>query len=165
MDGILSDLIDLLEQEIEAFRRLLDLLSEQQGAIVHRRIDDFRENVTEEEELILRMRDLERDRASKAETLSDTLGIGPGKLTLAEITQIVEDRYAVRLSELRRGLLALTEKVKNTNAVNRFLIEQGLHFVERNIQLLTGGEHLGSRYVRTGKIVPSAGKQMVDRVI
>jgi len=154
-----------MDQEIEAFRELLDVLSEQQRFIVQQRIEDLRESVAEEEELILRMRDLERDRASKAETLSDTLGIAPGKLTLAEIIQIVEDRYAVRLSELRRGLLALMEKVKNTNAVNQFLLQQGLRFVESNIQLLTGGEALGSRYVRTGRVAASGGRQVVDRVI
>ena len=165
MDEILSDFIDFMEQEIEAFRQLLDLLSKQQRLIVQRQIDDFGESVTEEEHLILRMRDLEKERVAKAGTLSDTLGIAPGELCLTEIIQTVEDRYAVRLSELRKGLLALTEKVRNTNTVNRFLIEQGLRFVERNIQLLTGGEDLGSRYVRTGRAAPNGGRPVVDRMI
>ncbi len=157
--------MDLIGEEIEAFRQLFDLLSKQQELIVQRRIDDLRENVTEEEELILRMRDLEKDRINKTEALSDTLGIAPGELTLAEIIRTVEDRYAVRLSQLRDGLLTLMENIDSTNTINRFLIEEGLRFVEKNIHLLTGGEGIGAIYERTGRVTPSNGSQVVDRKI
>ena len=164
MEHVLSNLTELVEREVQAFRDLLSLLAQQRDCIVNRRIDDLRSTVEQEESLIEVTRDLERRRREQVEILSNRLGSPVQSMTLAQVIQAVEGTYAVRLSELRDSLLAMMRKLQTSNERNRFLIEHTLGYVDHHIHLLTGQGAQGTPYTRQGTRISEPGCMLVNQV-
>jgi flagellar biosynthesis/type III secretory pathway chaperone len=150
MDRVLLSLTKLVEREVQAFRELLDLLTQQRDCIVDRRVDDLTCVVEQEEALIAETRDLERRRERQVEELSGRLGRPGEMMTLAQIIEAVEGAYAIHLSELRDSLLTVMGKLQMANERNRFLIEHALGYVDHHIRLLTTQDVKGASYTQQG---------------
>lgn len=164
MDHVLSSLIKLVEREVQAFRELLDLLTQQRDCIIDRRMDALRSTVEQEEALIEETRELERQRKEQVEVLSDRLGSPGQTMTLAQIIEVVEGTYALRLSELRDSLLTMMRKLQVANERNRFLIEHALSYVDHHIRLLTGQGPEGTPYTQQGTRDSELRSSLVNRV-
>ncbi|RKY63849.1 MAG: hypothetical protein DRQ08_05775 [Candidatus Latescibacterota bacterium] len=157
VQGVLSHMIGLMEEEVKAFRNLLDALLEQRKALVQGDEGGFVRSVHRKAEILERTQRLEDEKEEVVRDLAGRLDLPSERPTLPQIISAVEEEYARRLSELRETLLELLRKVHRTSETNRFLIEHALSFVERNIQLLTESKS-GDGYGASGK----AGPLLVD---
>ncbi|HIE04602.1 MAG TPA: hypothetical protein EYP61_07565 [Candidatus Latescibacteria bacterium] len=137
VQGVLSHMIGLMEEEVAAFRNLLDALLEQRKALVQGNEGGFVRSVRRKAEILERTQMLEDEKEEVVRDLAGRLDLPSGRPNLPQIISAVEEEYSRRLSELRETLLELLMKVRRTSETNMFLIEHALTFVERNIQLLT----------------------------
>ncbi|RKY62933.1 MAG: hypothetical protein DRP95_00250 [Candidatus Latescibacterota bacterium] len=135
---VLSRMVGLMEEEISAFKRLLDVLLEQRRTLVEGDEDGFLRSTQKEARILEKTKDLERKQKDVVRDLSELMDTPAEDLTLPKIISAVEEEYAQRLSELRGTLSGLLKKVRRTNETNRFLIEHALRFVDHNLQILIG---------------------------
>ncbi|HID10814.1 MAG TPA: flagellar protein FlgN [Candidatus Latescibacteria bacterium] len=135
---VLARMVSLMEEEIAAFQRLLDVLLEQRRTLVEGDRDGFLQSTRRKARILEEAQGLERKQKDVVQDLSGHLNALPEDLNLPRVIAAVEEEYAQRLSELRGTLSELLKKVRRTNETNRFLIEHALRFVDQNVRILAG---------------------------
>jgi flagellar biosynthesis/type III secretory pathway chaperone len=169
MDDIIEDLIAIIQREIDAFDELLDTLREKQRAIVEGEVGRLNSSVRNETRVTSETRQLEAERIERSKELARELnlvgraGVSP---KLSEIIEVVEEKYAERLSEQRELLRSLIHKVQYVNKSNQFLLDYSIKFVEQNIELLLGAAEKGKTvYAKDGKVAHASKKKYLDRCV
>jgi flagellar biosynthesis/type III secretory pathway chaperone len=147
---IVEDLIQTVEQEVEAFKHLHQTLLDQQKSILKADSDSVSESSETIEKIVLETRKLETDWKGRSKALSQAAD-SEEDLRLHTLIPMVERRYAIRLEELYQMLQMMMAKVHSTNRHNRLLLERSLHFVKRNMQILTGASNGLASYGPDGK--------------
>jgi len=132
----LRQLIHLLEREVELHDRLLRLLREEQALIIEADGDGLDRKVREQEFLVEEIRQLEVDRLALMAELSRRLGVPQDDLSLDRLCGMVEEDQQAALTLVRARLRAVVDDIRKVNDINRHLIENGLQFLQENIQVL-----------------------------
>lgn len=121
-------IIDTLKKQLLLHRSLLQLARQKQEAIKQNRIDDLNRIVRDEQKHIHAVAILEKQRKNDSEEpLSDLLP----QLSPA-------DRHAAEA--LRDETIAVINELKQTNDLNRELLEQSLQLVHLQLDLLAPPE-------------------------
>lgn len=151
IDQLLSELITILEEEVEEFNKLLDLLLDQKSLLVDGNFEDLYPNMKKQENLTLKMKNLEINRRQKAKLLAQKLSIPIEELTITRLTQMVGDKYLVKLYKLKESLTSVVDKINYINKENKLLMEHALRIIRENIKHLVGIGDLKSLYDKSGK--------------
>ncbi len=152
MDMLVSNLLGLLEGETDLYRSLLLALQKEKKAIVDSELVELNETSKEKENLLLKIRILEEQRLRMVERLAENLAYSPQGLTLAELSQLVEEPYSTRLKDCSSNLLALVQSIQEVNRGNRSLLTHSLELVRGSLTLLTTLIGSNSVYYKTGEI-------------
>lgn len=148
---LVRDLTDVIEREVRAFQSLFEALREQQELIIRGDVQSISQSNEEVEAIVLETRKLERERCGKSNDISRCLDMEE-ELTLSQIIPHVEQHYADRLEKLRNVLEVLSQKIKNTNDRNRYLLDHSLQFVDKCLRVLVGGREGDVAYDRMGTV-------------
>lgn len=154
MAGIAHELINILTQQKECYEGLYTLATYKSRAVVEKDIDFLKEVVNREEEFIGRVNILDKKREEAFKDISQVTGLKLEELTLTQIIDKIgkNQEMGIELTNIRKDLLKIMEKVKNQNNRNKKLIMQSMEFVEFTLNAIQTTRLTGIEvgYSRTG---------------
>jgi len=151
MEKLINELTSVVEQEVEAFRTLLDGLLEHQTSIVRGDTESVSKSLQKVEKLVKETRKIKDEVKGKKKDLAKVLKVD-GNISIEQIVPMVEDRYAARLNELRDMLRTLSGKISEANSRNLYLLNHSLRFVDNCIRMLAQGGDQRISYSKRGTL-------------
>ena len=152
LNGLLTELSGLLEQETELYQALLTAIDKEKQAVISTNLDKLNETTKVKENLLLKLRILDEQRTHLLRKLADFLGRSEDTLSLNNLSRMVEAPHASRLKRYRTLLLTLIAKIQTANSQNRALFSHSLELVKGSMNLLNNLLISGPVYFRTGDI-------------
>lgn len=155
--SLVVQLIEVVNEEVRVFHDLLELLNQEQAAIVEDRVEAIEAVAAQKVEMVETARHLEGERLSLVRQLSESLNMAPGSVDLARLIDAVESHHGAELARMREALLEVNQRIRDTNENNAFLIRQSLRYTERCLDILTGHPQDRGMYGKFGRTRPRGG--------
>lgn len=152
LNGLLTKLSGLLEQETELYQALLAAIDEEKRAVISSNLTKLNETTKVKENLLLKLRILDEQRSHLLRKLADLLGESKEALSLKKLSQMVEIPHASRLERCRTKLISLIANIQAANQRNRDLFSHSLELVKGSMNLLNNLMASSPVYFRTGNI-------------
>jgi len=152
MNFLLDNLLDVLNEEMGFYRQLILSLQKEKKAVVDSKIEVLNEAGKEKENQLLKIRILEEERVKIIEELACKLGHPCQEITLSELSQIIKEPYAERLSSCCSNLKSLLQSIQEINQDNKMLITHSIELVKGSLNLLNQLAAPNSIYCRTGRV-------------
>jgi flagellar biosynthesis/type III secretory pathway chaperone len=162
----LEKLINLLHAEIDTLSYLLLTLKTERKAVtdsVPSRLNEIRK---EKEELLLKMRKLEKERFCLVERVVDSLGCTIDDVKLTKLVEFVDEPYSSRLKNCYANLIEKVSHIQEANNFNRSLLQHSLKLVKDSLALIDNWIAPNPVYFQTGEIQSSgrSGKFLSGRI-
>ena len=163
----IAELIEIVQEEVCTFQRLLDNMEREQRALVSNDVETLDSMVAEQQNLTTQAGRLEAERTKVVNLLSTVLGEEPDSVTLKRLVEQAQGPHSERLSEMRETLIDLQEKIRRTNRHNLLLIKQSMKYVDKTLQILTGGDGSEGLYAQSGKVenASSTNQGLMNQVV
>lgn len=163
---LINKFLGLLKQVTELYQLLLDVIDNENRAVIFANLEKLNETGKVKENLLLKLRILEEQRKHLLVKLADHFHQPVEKLTLAKLSQLVGEPHAHQLEGCRSKLLALVTEIKEANEHNRDLFAHSLNLVKASVNLIHNLVSSSPVYFRTGNIRRSdqTGKILVGEV-
>ena len=155
MNGLFSELVAILNQEIELHKELLSLLHRDREIIIDLRTEEIFENIKKKETCVLKIKILEESRLSLINKLSHQYAVPVHELTLSKVLTLVGEPYRSHLVTSRSTLLALIKSINDVNHSNSLIIRDSLHYFEHSLHFLHHTSSGSPTYLGSGKIKDS----------
>lgn len=155
MAGIVYELIEVLEGQIECYEGLYTLAKYKQDAVVGKDLALLQEIVTREEEFVGRVSSLDKKREVLLKDISIVTGMDYNKLNVSSIVTKLgtKNETSQKLLKIKDELSKLIQNLKKQNELNTILINQSLELVDFTINAIgstKGYTHVGS-YAKPGE--------------
>ena len=165
LDSLKQDLIAILEEEVGAFQKMLDFLTQEQRALVQDDIETIKSAIKGKEQMAGEIRLIETRRLHVVRSIGQSFGLGEDQLNLSRIAEFYKGEDGERMRGTRDALLNLHAEIRRTNRNNALLVRHALRYVDRTLQLFKGGDGPNRVYQRTGMTEGNAGlRAAVNRV-
>ncbi len=137
MASLMDDLLDVIEQEDNHYRKLIELSTEKKDAIIKADIRRLEDITNEEQDVTSILKNLETRRSGVLSDMADVLGQDPETLTVQKMIGLLEKQPKEQkaLSELRDRLRHTLDEMSVVNEQNRVLLEQALEMVNFDLTL------------------------------
>lgn len=138
MASLIEELITVLKQEEDVYRKLLPV-AEQKTQIIIRNDLTALQDVTEQEQLVIeKITSLEHKRDEVIVNMGVVLNRNPKTLTLKKLIGLLDRQPAeqAQLSKLHDSLSVILRKLSDINLRNQSLIKQSLEMIEFNMNLI-----------------------------
>ncbi len=145
MEQLVKQLTEIVVDEVNAYKLLLDALVEQQSAILKGDSEFVSNSNIEVDKIIKKTKELGKQRKGTSEDFLDYLEVA-GEISLDNIIPHIETKYAKRLKEFKNILKILSEKVQTTNKRNKYLLENSFEFVDKCLKMLTEEQNMTKNY-------------------
>ena len=150
-NSLVVKLIALINGEIRTFHQLLQLLQEEQAAIVDDDMKAIERSVAAQENLALQAKELEASRIQLVAELSKELDLGDDSVTLVKLMEVLEGPHSDELARMRGTVIELNQRIRETNQNNAFLIRQSMRYTERCLDILAGQPIARGMYGHSGR--------------
>ncbi len=137
MTQMWQSLVDVLEEMLGLYRRLLELGEEKRTLLVQAKPGELEAINRLEESLVIKGSEMENRRAKATAVILTTLGLSQDRATLNDLITLAEPDAADRLGSASRDIGAVLRELGRINMINAKLTEQALAFVNYNLNLLT----------------------------
>lgn len=151
-----EDLLALLRQEAATYRRLLDVLREEEDAILAGRYYDVAAATTRKETLLLELRVLGESRGVLLARIADTFGVPPRAVTLSRLATLVDPPDATELLAVRTSLTETLSEIAQANHGLGLLLERSLFRIGEILRILRESLGLGPQYDPAGRLLVPA---------
>ncbi|WP_026504098.1 flagellar protein FlgN [Butyrivibrio sp. NC3005] len=153
MASLMQDLIEVLNQEVVAYKQLLGLSSQKTPVIVSGDLKRLSE-ITDEEQLIVGdIQKLEKTRVSSMVDIANVLNMDVKTLKLTDLVRMLDKRPSEQqqLARVRDELKSIADHVRLVNSQNQELLQGSLEMVqfEMNILESTGSAPETANYNRS----------------
>ena len=128
----------IIEKEYEQYKRVFDLVRQEQKILVNADIDALEGNLREQQEIIRTINKLEAKRLREIEVIGVYLGVVPEKLKISNIAQNTPGELSRNLTDIERKFKSVLQEILKINKSNKFLINSSLQFIDKNIQVFFG---------------------------
>ncbi|MBU1320579.1 MAG: flagellar protein FlgN, partial [candidate division Zixibacteria bacterium] len=129
MESLTKKLTDIVSREVLQFELVLQLMADQQNYLVANDLENLNRVVKEQEEAILKVRELEKSRLLIIDEISDVTDDDSENLTLTQIAKKLALPQAEKLQRLQKTLLDLHEKITRARSRNEFLIKKSMEHI------------------------------------
>lgn len=132
-------MLEILGEQVAAYRTLNEIALAKQKALVDGRIDDLMEVMQREEVEVARLQTLEDARYQQQIAMGEAVGLVPDDVTVTRLIEILSRQGGTLASSLRQRqeeLLGVMAEVSRLNELNGRLIQQSLAFVNFSLDLL-----------------------------
>ncbi len=134
-------LAEVMATEAEIAEKLVDVITQQQRALVACDTEAVVATVDQQQELMIPLEGLEHERERLTRELWHTVAPEAADesrpVNLSALLSRLERNDAVRLSDVSSRLLAAIEKMMKLNQANQFLIEHSRRFVRETLRIVT----------------------------
>lgn len=142
MREYLDQLKLVLGEELEIYKKLLDITISKKDIITNNQIKELDQMTKVEQTLIMQIGKLEENREKLTKSISKIVGVED--LNMKTLIEHLEDTDKEYLFDLREELLSTLTVIDAENKLNKTLIEDSLEYINFNLDLLTGIENDGS---------------------
>jgi flagellar biosynthesis/type III secretory pathway chaperone len=133
----LPEILDSLASETRLHARLLDVVRQEQGALVRGDADDLLRILRAQDEIVAEIRDLEASRAARMGDWAEAAGKAPEAVTIRDLAALAGPEDAARLHAARDELADLLRAVAAANQSNSILIRDHLAHIRNVVDLVT----------------------------
>ena len=131
MASLMDDLLDVIEQEENHYRKLIGLSTDKKDAIIKGDIRRLEDITNEEQDVTSILKNLETKRSGVLADMADVLGQDAETLTVRKMIDLLEKQpnEQKKLSDLCDRLRHTLDEMSAVNEQNRVLLEQALEMV------------------------------------
>jgi len=152
VDTFLTELIDVLNQEIALHKELLSFLQKDRELLIDFSAEKIFENNKKKETCTLKIKMLEESRSSLVDKLSRHYSIPSPELTLSRIVSLAEEPYRSALDAARSILASLVKSMKEVNQSNCLIVKDSLHYFRQSLDFLSCASAVSPTYLDNGKM-------------
>jgi flagellar biosynthesis/type III secretory pathway chaperone len=152
MEHLLNKLIGLLEHTTELYQSLFAVVQNEKNAVVGLDLQQLNEACKAKDNLLLKLRILEEQREQIMVRLAAEIGCSSQGLTLTQLSLLVDESYARRLTGLSRDLLALIQSLQDATQQNKFLMSHSMQLIRGSYNLLNNLMAANPLYYRSGNV-------------
>lgn len=140
MASLIEELITVLEEEDNEYKKLTELTNRKTPVIVKGDLDALKDITAEEQGFIEKLNRLEKRRMEAVKDIALVLNKDEKELTIKAIVELLEgqDAEQKRLSLVHDSLKTTLSNISRLNEMNKNLINSSLEMVEFNINMLKG---------------------------
>ena len=159
---LVQRLIEILKEEASLFDTFLELLEQQQKALVKNDIEELNKITERQREKIIESRILAKKREKVVEQL-DANGNYDGNITVSQLINTVSGNQALMLGSLRDTILDLNDRINRIRTQNEMLISRSRENIMKTMELLGQFKAPNRNYQSEGKIDSTDTNVALDR--
>ena len=133
---MINRLIEILGREAALFESFLQLLEQQQKALVENDADELNRVTVLQREKLIESNILNKQREDILENIRADNAITED-LTVMRLLAMVDQNQADQLSLLRKSILLLNDKILKTRNQNAMLLNKSRHYIQRMMEMLS----------------------------
>ena len=152
IESLLSDLVGILDSELEQYRILIDTLVDQRRCFANGDIASFEEINKRQGTLVLKIKTLEEARKSIISQLAYCFNIPKEEVTLAKLTPLIDEPYDECLSVLSEDIIDIIGELDSIRESNAYLIKHSLHYVSGVLRIFASSHSPSIKYSDNGQI-------------
>ena len=158
MAGMISNLIEILNEQTERHKELLGLSVEEKDAIVQNDIETLQKLVNLKNIVISQNNKLEKKRLSLVADIAEVLALKDKNIDIKALADMLDGKpEQAKLIEAGKKLRDVVIKLKEANDLNKELLEHALGFVEYSLNALRSAISPEPTPVPIGKPINNAG--------
>jgi len=131
----LNSALLLMNEEIQLLKALKNNLSSQKDLIFSDSAESFAEAVRLEDDLLARIKKVDRERLAVMNELSVVYNI-ESQITLTKLIDLVDPIYKPKVSVIKKVFLNLIGEIRKLNLENRYLVRKSVALVQKNLAIL-----------------------------
>ncbi|HEQ98692.1 MAG TPA: hypothetical protein ENO22_05055 [candidate division Zixibacteria bacterium] len=151
MELLYNKIISVVEEESLCLEEFLELLVSQQKYLVENDLENLKDGVARQQEIISRVKALEKKRAQLVARYSETEDVNPSDITISCLARKAGGQIADKLLELQNSLLSLHERIEKARRKNEFLIENSMKYIDGTIRLIAESGTQKKGYLKSDK--------------
>lgn len=151
-DSLLSQLSDVLAEQVAVFETLLDLSRRKRNVLVEGGIPEFEAILEAEQALLWQAGKLEQRRLGLQDEIANQLGVAAEEVTMSAIVEANPGQHEADLRRLQRHLGGLLADLDGLNAGNARLLQQSLDYINVAIAAIGGGDAGPGLYRTDGRL-------------
>jgi hypothetical protein len=154
-ERLIDSLLSVLAKEIVVYEELQAIVHEERRTLRRPSLELISESNNKKETCILKARMLEEVRTNVVRKLSKHLGMEEKDLNISLLVSHVSEQQGTALKAQQRILMTLIGAIKETNTMNRDLVDYSLSYVRNSVNFINQLMCTGADYVNTGKLKTS----------
>ena len=154
-ERLIDSLLSVLTKEIVVYEELQAIVHEERGTLQRPSLELISESNNKKETCILKARMLEEVRANIVRKLARHLGREEKDLNISLLVSLVSERQRMALKAQQKVLMTLIGAIKETNKMNRGLLDCSLSYLRNSVNFINQIMCTGADYVNTGKLKTS----------
>ena len=160
---LVRELIEVLKKEATLFETFLELLEQQQKALVKNDIPRLNETTERQREKIIESGILAKKREALTRKLASEQD-GVADITVSKLMDSVLPGQATVLDTLRETILDLNTRIMKMRTQNEMLINRSRENIVKTMELLSRIKAPNGGYLAEGKMSPSQTNLALDRI-
>ena len=136
MELLYKKIVDVVNREASCLEEFLNLLIDQQKFLVENDIENLKDGVAKQQQIISKVKALEKNRAQLVAQYSAGNDLNPKDVTISNLARRAEGEIADKLLGLQSTLMSLHQKIEKAKRKNEFLIEHSMKYIEGTIRLI-----------------------------
>lgn len=156
----MEEMIEILKKQYEIYQEILKISEKKTDIVVKDKVDELKELVDSEEELIGKFIVLEKRRLSIVKEFGKSKGI-TGVPKIPELCEYFPENKE-ELMRLREDILSITKKINEKNKLNEKLIKNSLDYINFSVGLITGTGSEPLTYGKYGEANKNEAKKFLD---
>lgn len=148
----MGDLIEILENELEHYRILVNMLTNQRKCFADGNIASFEDINKQQGTMVLKIKTLEEARKSAIFQLSQCFGFPQEGLTLSRLSDLMDDPYKIQLANLRDDIQSTIKNLENLRESNAYLVQHALHYVSGVLRIFVSSRSSNIKYSDNGQL-------------
>jgi flagellar biosynthesis/type III secretory pathway chaperone len=136
----IEQITEVLKTQTELTSALLEVLQEQQQAIIHFQDASLAAAIERQQQLMKPIELLEKEYVKVSREFSRKLDIDSLEpLRLSVLTNRLPEEEATQVNKYGKKLRSVIEKIVTVNSQNKILLDNSLRFIKHNIRIMTDG--------------------------
>lgn len=134
----IKKLSKILGGQYNLYGKVFDLIKAETNILINANLDALTGNLQMQQVFLAQINKLEKNRIEEMEIISIFLGANPVGLKLAYVAANAPGEYSKILSSQEVKFKSLMEEIIKLNKSNKFLINNSLQYLDKNIQAFFG---------------------------
>jgi len=151
---IFQNLYRVLSSELKCYETVLSLVRNEKEAIVNDNIEELIEITKKQEEIILKIKSLEKKREALIIKLDrqSQINLSYNEFSLNRLAELVDEPYSSQYIKLRKEMKDLLDEIRKINERNLQIIQKSMNTFNTTIELFLSELNPAQTYSRSGKI-------------
>jgi len=148
----ISEMINILEKEVNLYKTLLDLSAREKDAMTRYSLEDLVACQKIRKSMNLQSKELEESRCAVMSVLSQEMQRPVSSLTVSMLMHGAQPDEVAALKKCRADLKRAVELFLRVNGENQAIARESLSFIDKSVKILSGYNPSGTVYKSDGMI-------------